>query len=167
VSNASPEIDDIRRQMAQIRRDLDSDVQGVVEGVESVTDWRRIVRNYPWACVGVALAVGYFIVPRKHRTTIATLQVAPGEIATAASLESPVPVELKKSGKGLLRTAIGLVAPVAIRAVQGYALQFAEHWMAQKVAEQMQRHPDLAEALGKKTREPEGPRAKPPVSPRY
>jgi hypothetical protein len=166
VSNAPPEIDQIRRQMAQIRRDLHADVQGVVEGAEAATDWRRIVRSYPWACMGVALAVGYMIVPRKHRVTT-TLQVAPAEIAQAASFEPPALLEIKKPGKGLLKTVFGLVAPVALRAVQGYALQFAEQWMAQKVAEQMERHPDLAAAFKAQAGEPQGPRANAPGSPRF
>src|SRR6185437_97384 len=130
VSTAPPEFDDIRRKMAQIRRDLHEDVRGVVEGAEAATDWRRFIRNYPWASMGVALAVGYMIVPRKHHPT-STLQVTPGEMARAIAAEAPKPVEAGK-GKGLLGSVFGLVAPVALRAVQGYALQFAEQWMAQK-----------------------------------
>lgn len=147
VSTAPPEIDEIRKKMAQIRRDLHADVQGVVQGAEAATDWRRFVRGYPWASMGVALAVGYMIVPRRHRTP--TLQVVPAEIARAVALEVPrAPEPETKKGKGLLGTVFGLVAPVALRAVQGYALQFAEQWMAQKVAQQMQMHPELAAAFG-------------------
>jgi hypothetical protein len=47
-------------------------------------------------------------------------------------------------------------------------LQFAEQWMAQKVAQQMQQHPDLAAAFGAQhAREPQGPRARPPGAPRF
>ena len=166
MSTASPEVDDIRRQMAQIRRDLHKDVQNVVEGAESVTDWRRLFRNYPWASMGVALAVGYLIVPRKRRPTT-TLQVAPAEIARFASVEPPAPLEIEKKGKGLLGTVFGFVAPIAFRAAQGYALQFAEQWMAQKVADQMRQHPDLAAAFGKHRPEPQGPRMTPPGSSRF
>ena len=66
------EIDDIRRQMAQIRHDLHQDVSNVVGGVSEVVtevsevmDWRSIVRNYPFVITGAALAVGYLIVPRR------------------------------------------------------------------------------------------------------
>ena len=166
MSTASPEIDDIRRQMAQIRRDLHKDVQNVVEGAESVTDWRRFIRHYPWTCMGLALTVGYLVVPRKHRPT-ATLQVAPAEIARVASVEPPAPRETEKKAKGLLGTVFGFVAPIALRAAQGYALQFAEQWMARKVADQMQQHPDLAAAFGGQTAEPHGPRVNPPGSTRF
>ena len=100
VSTAPPEIDDIRRKMAQIRRDLHQDVKSVVEGAEAATDWRRFIRNYPWASMGVALAVGYMIVPRRQKAP--TLQVAPAELARAVGIEAPKAVELeKKKGNGL------------------------------------------------------------------
>jgi hypothetical protein len=166
VSTASPEIDEIRRQMAQIRRDLHKDVQNVVEGAEAVTDWRRFVRNYPWACMGAALAIGFMIVPRKQRPTTA-LQVAPAEIARVATIEPSAPLETEKKGKGLLGTVFGFVVPIALRAAQGYALQFAEQWMSQKVAEQMQQHPDLAAAFGSHPSEPRGPQVSPPGSTRF
>ena len=48
------DIDDIRRQMAQIRHDLHQDVSSVVGGVSEVVtevsevmDWRSVLRNHP------------------------------------------------------------------------------------------------------------------------
>lgn len=154
--------------MAQIRRDLHEDVKGVVQGAEAATDWRRFIRNYPWACMGTALAVGYLVVPRKHRPASTTIHVAAPEIARAvAPVEAPEPSPAKK-GKGLLGTVFGLVAPVAFRAAQGYALQFAEQWMTQKVAQQMEQHPDLAAAFGgQEASGPRGPRVSPPGAPRF
>ena len=173
MSTAPPEIDEIRRKMAQIRRDLHEDVRGVVQGAEAATDWKQFIRNYPWASVGVALVVGYIIVPHRRRTTnTTTIQMAPAEMTRAlAAVEPPKPVEAKK-GKGLLGTIFGLVAPVAFRAAQGYALQFAEQWMAQKVAQQMQLHPDLAAAFGGQQSQAQapgskGPRVGPPGAPRF
>jgi hypothetical protein len=165
VSTAPPELDDIRKRMAQIRRDLHEDVKGVVEGAEAATDWRRFIRNYPWASMGVAVFAGYLIVPRKHRATT-TIQMAPAEIARAVAPEPPKPTEAKK-GKGLLGTVFGLVAPFAFKAAQGYALQFAEQWMAQKLAQQMAQHPEMASAFGMQNPEPQGPRVSPPGFPRF
>jgi hypothetical protein len=155
--------------MAQIRRDLHEDVKGVVEGAEAATDWRRFIRNYPWASMGVAVAVGYLIVPRKHRPT--TVQIAPAALAQAVPLDTAPPAETKKS-KSLLGSAFGLIAPIAFRTAQGYAMQFAEQWLAQKVAEQMGQHPDLAAAFGAGApqpgpTEPQGPRMSPPGAPRF
>ena len=175
VSTAPPETDEIRKKMAQIRRDLHEDVQNVVQGAGAATDWRRYIRNYPWASMGVALAVGYMIVPRRHKAP--TLQIAPGEIARAVALEAPKVPESEKKGKGLLGTAFSLIAPVALRTAQGYALQFAEQWMAQRVAQQMQLHPDLAAAFGghqppppqgpSGPQNPRGPQVGPQGAPRF
>jgi hypothetical protein len=50
-------------------------------------------------------------------------------------------------------------------------MQFAEQWLAQKVAEQMGQHPDLAAAFGAGAQpsppEPQGPRVSPPGTPRF
>jgi len=158
--------------MAQIRRDLHADVQGVVQGAEAATDWKRFIRGYPWASMGVALAVGYLIVPRRQKAP--TLQLAaPVEVPRAAAVEIPRQAEPeKKKGKGLLGAAFGMLAPVAFRAAQGYALQFAEQWMAQRLAQQMEGHPDLAAAFGGQqapppTASPRGPQMGPQGTPRF
>jgi hypothetical protein len=167
VATAPPEFEDIRRRMAQIRRDLHEDVKGVVEGAEAATDWRRFIRNYPWATMGAAIVVGYLIVPRKHRP--ASIQIVPNQIAQAVPVQATQVTEAKK-GKSLLGSAFGMVAPLVFRTAQGYAMQFAEQWLAQKVAEQMGQHPDLAAAFGAGTQgppEPQGPRVSPPGAPRF
>jgi len=173
VATALSEIDDIRRRMAQIRRELHADVQNVVEGAEAATDWRRYVRSYPWATLGLALAAGFLIVPRRRSST--TIQVTPGLESPVGSaearkvLQAEAPrVEVKeKKGKGLLGTAFGMLAPVALRAAQGYALQFFEQWMAQKMAQQIQNHPELAAAFAGQSEAPRGPQARPPGAPRF
>jgi hypothetical protein len=158
VSTAPPEVDEIRRKMAQIRRDLHADVQNVVQGAEAATDWRRFVRGYPWASLGAAFVVGYMVVPRRHRGHVTTIQVAPAETPRAVAIEGSSAAEPEKpKGKGLLGTVFGLVAPVALRAVQGYALQYAEQWMAQRLAQQMESHPDLAAAFSGQQPPPPGP----------
>ena len=44
----------IRHSMAFIRRELNEDMQQVVRSARTLADWRYYIRNYPWACVGVA-----------------------------------------------------------------------------------------------------------------
>src|SRR5947209_12012268 len=55
------------RSMARIRRELHEDVRGVVESAEAVTDWKHWIRDYPWASVAAAAAVGFFLVPKRRR----------------------------------------------------------------------------------------------------
>lgn len=55
----------IRKTMAVIRRELDDDLDHVEQSARTLMDWRYYIKNYPWACVGVAAAIGYFVIPRR------------------------------------------------------------------------------------------------------
>ena len=148
TASVPSEIDGIRRHMAQIRRELHEDVQGVVAGAEAVTDWKRYVRLYPWACVGVALGAGYLLAPRRRRKAVATPQVValvPGEVHEAvreakeqvkAEVRSlgKAPIEKKEEKAGFVGMIAGLVGPMLLRGAKNYAMTFAEQWLAQKVA---------------------------------
>ena len=141
MASVSNEVDGIRRQMAQIRRELHEDVQGVVAGAEAVADWRRYIRLYPWAAVGAAACLGYLIAPRRHRQTPPiTVQVTPAAAAapvqaTAREGKAESAVTVKKEKRaGLAGTLFGLLAPMAWKAAQNYAMSFAEQWIAQQAA---------------------------------
>jgi hypothetical protein len=60
---------DIQRQMSQIRRDLDEQVDDIVDSArqitENLTDWRAYVSSHPWLVLGAAAAIGYWIVPTR------------------------------------------------------------------------------------------------------
>src|SRR5438270_6788130 len=133
VATATNDIDEIRRQMAQIRRELHEDVQEVVAGAGAVFDWRRYIRSYPWAAVGVAVAVGYLIVPKRRRSV-------PRDVARQADVaevrevlkqvQDAAPQE--KTRKSLVAVGFGLLAPLAWRFAQNYAMGYLEHWIAQQ-----------------------------------
>jgi hypothetical protein len=106
------EIDQIRRQMAEIRRDLHEDVSGVVSGVAEAMDVRSLLQRHPWTSVGAALLTGYLIVPR--RTSLSG-QPAP-------LLSQTDPAANGKPARGLASRAVGLLWPIAEQAVQSYAL---------------------------------------------
>lgn len=57
--------EEILREMAQIRCELSDDMEGIVSGAQAMADWRYYVRTYPWACVGIAAAIGYLAVPQR------------------------------------------------------------------------------------------------------
>ena len=103
MATAPQEIDDVRRRMAQIRRELHEDVKGVVEGAEAATDWRRYVRNYPWATTGLALAIGYLVIPRRHKPTTIQISHAAPEAAKAVPSERPRDTPSSSSSSGSLR----------------------------------------------------------------
>lgn len=139
--------DDIRRYMAQIRRELHEDIQGVVLGAEAATDWRRYVKMYPWPFVGAAAVIGFFLVPPRRRSITHAVERAADAAVDRVETAKPrsaknddTPSETKekeKTKRSLVRTAFALAAPIVWRAVQGYATQFAENWVAEQMARQM------------------------------
>ena len=117
------EILEIQRRMAQVRRELHEDVREAVKGAQELTDWRSQVRNHPWLALGAATAVGYLIVPRRREPSPAIVAVAPAAVHQPAAPE-------KKKRWGLIGSAFGLLAPIAVRAAQNYAIQYLEQWIA-------------------------------------
>ncbi len=55
----------IREEMARVRRELNLNYGEVVENARDMADWRYYVRRYPWASLGVAAALGYLAVPNR------------------------------------------------------------------------------------------------------
>jgi hypothetical protein len=127
----SMEIEDIQRRMAQIRHDMHGEVLQAVKGAQSLTDWRSLVRNYPWLTLGVATAVGYLIVPGR-RSEAPTLVAVNATTAESAALAEP----RKQSANtgvtswSVMGTAFSLLAPIVVRAAQNYAMQYIEGLLA-------------------------------------
>jgi hypothetical protein len=153
VATASSEIDEIRRKMANIRRDIHEDIKGVVEGAEEVADWRHYIRLYPWAAVGLAFAAGYLVVPKRKKSA------APTQIVVAAAPPTPaaaqaITAEPEKKGRGLIGMGLGMIAPIAVRAAQNYLTHFVTNWIAQQQEAQMAA---MMAATGMPTDKPRGP----------
>jgi hypothetical protein len=143
VATASNEADEIRRQMAQIRRELHQDVRGVVVQAEAVADWRRYIRMYPLASLGMAFAIGYLVVPRRYaeRAGVREAVVPP----------TGKPADRSPTRTGVVSSVLGMVAPVAVRVAQGYAVHYLENWIAR------QQSPTMAGPAGQPARSPSGP----------
>jgi hypothetical protein len=141
------DIDDIRRQMAQIRRDMHLDVSQVVGEVEDAIDWRSVIRNHPYLTIGVGLAAGYFIVPRRRRVERATVAVRPLLKASMAPVYEPAPPEKprKSLGRRAAGWALGLLWPLVSQSVQAYAAMWLESQLKQHLNLNPQpAHPDDA-----------------------
>jgi len=126
----STEISEIQRRMAQIRREMHQDVQGAVKGAQSLTDWRSLVRSHPWLALGVAAAAGYLIVPKRFRES-RTLMSSTAPIAVAQPAGPRQSAGSARAEASTIGTVFSLVAPVAIRAAQNYALKRFEQWLEQ------------------------------------
>jgi hypothetical protein len=136
LATVTDDIDEIRRRMAQIRRELHEDVQEVVAGAEAVADWRRYIRMYPWAAVGTAAAVGYLIVPKRRRSVPRDVARKADVEAAIESVREPAPAEVKRR-KSLIGAALGMLVPLALRAAQNYAMSYLEQWIAQQQQQYM------------------------------
>jgi hypothetical protein len=55
----------IQRRMHDLRGQMDDDLEEVVDSAKEFIEWRTYVKSYPWACVGVAAAIGYLVVPSR------------------------------------------------------------------------------------------------------
>lgn len=128
MATASNEADTIRRQMAEIRQSLHRDMQGVVAGAEAASDWRHYVRLYPWAALGGASALGYFLMPRRRRSVSQTAEKAAEKVLAKAQGVAEAPKEEKK--RGLIGGLFALSTPVLLRAAQSYAVSYFEQWLA-------------------------------------
>lgn len=131
------EIDEIRRQMAQIRHELHQDVSNVVSGVSDVVnevseamDWRSALRGHPYLLVGAALAAGYLIIPRRKKDVVPSQN----HLATMVAPEAGV----RKKQFRPVSWAVDLLWPIATQAVQAYALI----WIENRLKEHLHVGPD-------------------------
>jgi hypothetical protein len=106
--------------MRTIRRELGEDVEELVEHAERLMDWRYYWERYPWACLGAAALLGYFVVPGR---TITFPPAVPslGKIATRLSGEVQRAGEAKKPSllSSLVSTGTGMV----LRGAAAYVTQ--------------------------------------------
>jgi hypothetical protein len=125
-STSSTDIEDIQRRMAQIRHEMHEDVRGAVQGAQSLTDWRSLVKSRPWLSVGLAAAAGYMLVPR--RPPVPPIMTVTG--VTLPPALGTVDAGPRPRTGSTFSFVLGLFAPVILRAAQGYAAHHLEAWLS-------------------------------------
>jgi hypothetical protein len=129
------DVDDIRQQMALIRHDMHHNVSNVVSDVEGAMDWRSVIRNHPYISLGVGLAVGYFIVPKRRRRVERVVESVQPIVAAATPEYLLASARPEKPSKSLARKtmgwAIGLLWPLVSQSVQAYAAMWLESQLKQ------------------------------------
>jgi hypothetical protein len=126
------DIAEIQRQMAQIRHDMHQEVRGAVKGAQLLVDWRSLVKNHPWLSISLASMAGYAIVPRRHSISpIVTSMELPRENLLMTGNAPAQAQQTRRTGWSIIGTAFSLLAPVAVRVAQNYALGHLEQWLSQ------------------------------------
>jgi hypothetical protein len=126
--NSDDSAEVIRQRMAQLRRDLTCDVQDVSR---SVGDIKRtasemanplyFIRRFPWVSVGVAVAIGYLLVPKKKQVF-----TPDPEMLAELVRKQQVKVETSKAGtesQGMLKSLVVMGLTWALRTGLTYAGQ--------------------------------------------
>jgi hypothetical protein len=163
-STTTAEISDIQRQMAQIRHELHQEVQETVRGAQSLTDWRRQVRNHPWLALGAAAAAGYLLVPKRRPETPTIVSVGPqayGPVAAAPVQPVEPEGQTRVTSWSVLGTAFNLLGPVAVRAAQNYVLQNLEQWLTSQPGGPAETGPGPRPGGGARTASPLGASGRP------
>jgi hypothetical protein len=125
MTHKSQQTKAIRQRMEEVRCDLDEDVQGIVEGARDMRNWRSYVRTYPWVCVAAALAVGYWVAPRRHVARQPHAE-ALAELVKQSRLAAPPLVTPLGKARGLLLRTLGNLAMQGVSAYVGR--QAGEHF---------------------------------------
>jgi len=154
VATVPNDVDEIRRQMAAIRRAMHEDVKEVVAEAEAATDWRRYIMAYPWVSLGVAVAIGYLIVPKRHKTAEAIkatqedltkvrkmVETTGKKVVETAKAQAETLAQAPPKKKNLILAGLGLITPLLLKTAQGYALKYAEQWILQQHAAAAQAGP--------------------------
>lgn len=121
IQETNDRAEQIQRTMQVIRRELDHDFDQVKQSATQLTDWRYYIRNHPWACVGLAAAIGYVVVPRK-------LHVQSPDLKTLEKFarKNHLVIENKSDQNekpGVVRTAVTFLSGLALRAVTAQLVQ--------------------------------------------
>ena len=114
----SIEGDDLRCEMAHVRRSLGVGAQRIAEKVRGMMDWRPTVKKYTWVALLGAGTLGYALVPRRGRalglSDVALGELGRGGLGLVAAPTSP---------GGAIASVAKTLGEMAIRASLAY---FAE-----------------------------------------
>jgi hypothetical protein len=126
TSDPLPQADRLRQEMRTIRRELGQEVEDLVEHAEQLMDWRYYVRRFPWASLGGAALLGYFIVPQRTVTL-------PTDDRTLARLADRLPIHSQPSEPPKRNTLVGSLISMGT----GLALRAATAWLTAQVGKVM------------------------------
>jgi hypothetical protein len=125
------DIAELQVRMAQVRHDMHQEVQSAVKGAQLLTDWRSLVKNFPWLSISVAALAGFALVPSRRSTYGGHVAAPPAGADLLASSVAAQVQQKRRTGWNVVGTAFNLLSPVVVRAAQNYALDYFEKWLSQ------------------------------------
>jgi hypothetical protein len=126
--------EEIRRAMAQVRRDVDANSAEVLSHAREMADWRYHVRKYPKLSLAAAAAIGYLLVPA-IRKGIAPAQLGPVRVVGPANVEA---IRQASLGEKMLSTAASMLLRNGVPLVTREVMRL---WQ-QRAGRPEQHHPD-------------------------
>jgi hypothetical protein len=124
MSTSSNDAETIQREMRLVREELRADVREVVSNTQDLMDaarvltqWQTYVRNYPWACLGAAAAVGFFVVPSRPKVIKPDTESLM-ELARSKKLVFQVDPPAAKQ-PGMMKSLLGMAAGTAMQLGMG------------------------------------------------
>ena len=139
TTESPPSADRLRQEMRTIRRDLGQEVEDLVEHAEQLMEWRYYVRRFPWASLGVAALLGYFVVPQR----IVTL---PPDERTLSRIVERLPLNGKPSEpkkQSMFGWLLSMGTGMALRAASAYLSQQVGKVMAQQQQQYAPQHAEV------------------------
>lgn len=109
--------DEIRHRMAAVRDELNEEVESIPASVKALTNWRNLVRAYPWECVSAAAIFGYVLVlPRR------TLKASDAEAwLQSTATKNGHPVAIRGSRRSWTTQGLTWLGNLAFRSAAAYA----------------------------------------------
>jgi hypothetical protein len=121
MANSDESAEDIRKRMAELRRELECDVQEVTRSAKAMASPSFYIRKFPWATLAVAAGVGYLLIPKKKR-------VVQPDMDKLAELVRKHKVNINTSNaseesQGMLKTLAVMGLSYAAKAGMNYMIQ--------------------------------------------
>jgi hypothetical protein len=117
---------DVQHQMEEVRSHLKQSIEGVVEHMEALTDWKAVVQRHPWACLSAAAVLGYLAVPRRRPevcTDVETLAKLVERCQPAGAAKAP-----QLTPGGIAISLASMVGNSLLRAGALYAIDQIGQW---------------------------------------
>jgi hypothetical protein len=121
MANSDESADQIRKRMAELRRELSCDMQDVSRSAKAMASPSFYIRKFPWATLAVAAGVGYLLIPKKK-------QVVRPDMDALAELVRKNQVNINTSkaseeSQGMLKTLVVMGLSYAAKTGMNYLVQ--------------------------------------------